>query len=530
MRQFIQKNVISLAIAIVAMLILISGGWSFYNRQVMVKALELRKQVEAVKYESQQILETIKEIDISSRGFAHMHEDRFLYYSIADAKRSEKTAFTRLDSLMHLQGYSDLVAFKAVQKEMDAYIDMYAQMIGLIREKNLDGYKALLNEDRGDQFVTVYGNFANKLLAYQDQLNQQAQQEYEAALARNSFIQVLLMLVGLPTLGLVFHRLKQEALNRQSLLLNLARNNAHYLFDSGQTQEKGETKSVLDNSIENLKKAAEFITQLSEGNYQVEWPELNQENQSRNENNLVGKLVRMREQMKKVKLEDEKRLWTTEGLSTLSEIIRSNQHSVQDLSERTLTFLVKYLQAQQGGLFQLQKPEGGEAFLEMIACYAFDRKKYREKRVEIGQGIVGQTYLEAEPTILTRLPSQYTTITSGLGGDTPTSLLVVPLKYNNKVEAIIEIASFLNYDTYQVAFLEKAGEFIASAIASAHANKSTSALLQQLQHQTEEMRAQEEEMRQNMEELEATQEEMRRKEQQYLEQIAQLESRTSKVI
>ena len=139
MQQFIQKNFIWLAIAIVAMLILTSGGWSFYNRQVMVKALELRKQVEAVKHESQQLLETIKEIDISSRGFAHIQEDRFLYYPVAQARGSEKATFARIDSLLQLQGYSDPIDVQAVQKEMDADIDMYEQMIALIREKHLDG-------------------------------------------------------------------------------------------------------------------------------------------------------------------------------------------------------------------------------------------------------------------------------------------------------------------------------------------------------------------------------------------------------
>jgi transcriptional regulator with GAF, ATPase, and Fis domain len=303
------------------------------------------------------------------------------------------------------------------------------------------------------------------------------------------------------------------------LINNLQENNQRYLFNPGKAAQQDQEKHVLEYSIENLKKAADFINQISEGNYQVDWQELNEENRSLNKDNLVGKLIGMREQMKKVKQEDEKRLWTTEGINQFSENIRKHQHSLQDLCYQSVVFLVKYLRAQQGGLFIHQAEEGGDAYLELAACYAFDRKKFVEKRIEIGHGILGQTYLEAETVLLTELPQKYTTITSGLGEATPTCLLVVPMKYNDKVQAILEIAGFHIYEPHEIAFIEKAGEFIASAIAAAQSTEMTQTLLAQFQEQAEQMRAQEEEMRQNMEELVATQEEMHRKEQEYLAMI-----------
>jgi len=524
MKQFIQKNFIPLAIAVMAVLILISVGVSSYNNQVMVNALALRKQAEVVKHETQQILEIIKEIDISGRGFAIMQEERFLYYGIDLARENRKITFSKLDSLFTLQGYSDPFAFKAVQQEMDSYIDMYEQMILHIKQDSLEGYKGLLGQDRGDHFVAVFSEFSKKLLAYEDTLNQQADKEYQAAMLRNTVIQVLLVLIGLPTLGLVFYTLRREARNRQALLTKLEKNNQQYLFNAGTTHPHHQGEQVLEQSIENLKKAANFVNDISEGNYQAEWQGLTQENKSLNENNLVGRLLLMREQMKKAKQEDEKRLWATEGISQFSEVIRKHQHSLEDLCYQCLVFLIKYLHAQQGGLFIHRAEEGSAAYLELAACYAFDRKKYIQKRIEMGQGILGQTFLEAETLLLTELPQHYTSITSGLGDATPACLLIVPMKYNEKVQAIIEITSFHKYEPHEITFIEKAGEFVASAIAAAQSNEITQSLLAQFKEQTEQMRAQEEEMRQNMEELEATQEEMRRNEQALEKRLQQVQT------
>lgn len=98
-----------------------------------------------------------------------------------------------------------------------------------------------------------------------------------------------------------------------------------------------------------------------------------------------------------------------------------------------------------------------------------------------------------------------------MGEATPACLLIVPMKYNERTEAIIELASLEKFEDYQVAFIEKAGEFVASALQSVRTTEKMQNLLDASQHQAEEMRSTEEEMRQNLEELQATQEEMVRK-------------------
>ncbi len=127
-----------------------------------------------------------------------------------------------------------------------------------------------------------------------------------------------------------------------------------------------------------------------------------------------------------------------------------------------------------------------------------------------GEGLVGQCYLEKDIIYLTEIPENYIRIKSGLGDANPRTIVITPIKRDNDLEGVMELASFNKLEAYEVDFLKEAGESIAVALNTAKVNDRTKILYEESQQQAEEMRAQEEEMRQNMEELSATQEEMNR--------------------
>lgn len=264
----------------------------------------------------------------------------------------------------------------------------------------------------------------------------------------------------------------------------------------------------------NLKKASDFALEIGEGRFEHEFQP------SGDKDALGNALVQMRDKLQAVAIEDKKRNWATKGMADLGEILRSNEN-FEELHHAIIVFLIKYLDANQGAIFQVEEDENENETLKMMACYAYGRQKFLEKEVKPGEGLVGQVYLEKKSTLLNEIPEDYVNITSGLGGTKPKSVLICPIMANETVNGIIEIASFKSFEEYQIDFLEKIGEQMASVISNIKVNIQTSYLLQESQEQAEEMRAQEEEMRQNVEELEATQEEMARKE---LEISAQLEA------
>lgn len=226
--------------------------------------------------------------------------------------------------------------------------------------------------------------------------------------------------------------------------------------------------------------------------------------------NLKDSLNRSKEEQARRKKEDDQRNWVSGGLARFSEILRKDNDSMEELSYNIISNLVKYLNANQGGVFVLSEGETMLPHFEQTACYAYDRRKYADKKVEWGEGLIGTCALEKQTVYLTELPDSYMEITSGLGKANPKCLLIVPLQINQEVHGVIEVASFHAFEKYQIEFVEKVAESIASTLSNVKTNIKTSRLLKETQEQAQILASQEEQMRQNMEELQATQEEAAR--------------------
>lgn len=278
-----------------------------------------------------------------------------------------------------------------------------------------------------------------------------------------------------------------------------------FRLQRGNDQMEEQNTLKLQEESERVNTLTTFIEAVSAGNYAIE---LQRKSES---DNLINTLITMRDKLMKNADDDRKRNWSTSGLAQIGEILRSSTSNSTELYDNIIKFVVKYTKSNQGGLFILNEDNEDAKYLELTACYAFERKKYLTKKVEIGAGLVGQCFLEGERVYLTEVPSDYISITSGLGGANPNALLIVPLKVNDKIYGALELASFNKFQDFEIELVEKLAESIASTISNVRVNDTTRLLLERTQQQAEEMKSQEEEIRQNMEELEATQEEMRRK-------------------
>ncbi len=145
--------------------------------------------------------------------------------------------------------------------------------------------------------------------------------------------------------------------------------------------------------------ATNFVREIEKGNLDASIGE----NKSSSE--LTDSLVAMRDQMKKFSKEEQERSWVNEGMAKFVDILRSRENeNLQTLADNVIRNLIRYLGANQGGIFLLNDEEASDTFLELVACYAYDRKKFLQKRVEIGEGIVGQVVLEKRSIYMTKVP------------------------------------------------------------------------------------------------------------------------------
>ena len=101
------------------------------------------------------------------------------------------------------------------------------------------------------------------------------------------------------------------------------------------------------------------------------------------------------EKTNKAQEQEKLRIWESEGIAKFGEILRVYDSS-EDIYDKLISELVKYMDTNQGG-FYLVKEEKDEKYLELIGCYAFQRKKFLSKKIAPGEGLVGQAYLEKLP-------------------------------------------------------------------------------------------------------------------------------------
>ena len=275
--------------------------------------------------------------------------------------------------------------------------------------------------------------------------------------------------------------------------------------------EMEEIAGSLNVLVDGLSRTAKFAQEIGNGN-------LNANHQLLGEKDVLGisleemrsSLIKANEQEEERKKEEEKNRWANQGYANFAELLRFNNDNIKELSFSIVSNLVKYLGINQGGMFILNEDNDSDRYLEMTACFAYNRRKMMERRFDIGEGLVGRCFVEGETIYLLEIPETYISITSGLGDTNPRCLLLVPLRVNNEINGVIELASLAPIDDYKVKFVEKIAESIASTLSSVRVNIHTAELLEQTRQQAEEMAAQEEEMRQNLEELQSTQEEMAR--------------------
>ena len=267
----------------------------------------------------------------------------------------------------------------------------------------------------------------------------------------------------------------------------------------------------LNQVVDGMRKSETFALGIGKGDFESNFHTLGSKDR------LGEALIKMRDSLvesqkieAKRKEEEELRNWATEGIAKFGDILRKDLDNMKSLGYNIMSNLIDYLKVNQGALFVINDDDENDIYYSMVTAIAYGRDKYMKKDIRVGEGLVGRCIYERKTIYLTEVPEDYVKITSGLGTANPRCILIVPCILNDEMFGVIEIASFNELKPYEIEFVEKLGESIASTVSSVKVTEKTSKLLKASQLQREDLSSQEEELRQNLEEMQATQEDLRR--------------------
>ncbi|MER5832664.1 HAMP domain-containing protein [Streptomyces sp. NPDC002130] len=196
--------------------------------------------------------------------------------------------------------------------------------------------------------------------------------------------------------------------------------------------------------------------------------------------------------------------WLESNLARLAALMQGHRDlmEVADLILRELTPLVN---AQYGAFYLADPEEDGATVptkgLAFIAGYG----AAQDATVETGglpvHGLVAQAAREKKRILVEGAPPDYIKINSGLGEAAPTTIVIIPILFEDKLLGVIELASFSRFSDVHLAFFDQFVNTIGVAINTIIANSRTESLLgesqrlaMQLQERSDELQKQQGEL------------------------------------
>jgi putative methionine-R-sulfoxide reductase with GAF domain len=165
-------------------------------------------------------------------------------------------------------------------------------------------------------------------------------------------------------------------------------------------------------------------------------------------------------ELEKFKVKQEQLNWVNDGLNELIELMREGRRNMKKLAEILLPVIVKKVDANIGAMYIYYNKDGEEK-LRLISRYGSEKV---EESIYLGEGLIGQTFVDGKNRYISDLPKDYLTIASGLGDSKPQSLAVLPMKIDQLVIGVIELASFGEFTDAHKQFLERALENVSSQL------------------------------------------------------------------
>lgn len=131
----------------------------------------------------------------------------------------------------------------------------------------------------------------------------------------------------------------------------------------------------------------------------------------------------------------------------LAELVDSAENE-EEIFTKALSLVCHHLEASQAAAYRTKRTEE-YSYIELFASFAYHAPEGEEVTYRFGEGLAGQVAKQGECVVIDAVPEGYLEILSGLGKASPTHLILLPIKHNDQVVGVVEIASFIEFSAQQ---------------------------------------------------------------------------------
>ncbi len=247
-----------------------------------------------------------------------------------------------------------------------------------------------------------------------------------------------------------------------------------------------------------LYRIRDSVNQLAEGKLDQPVPCIDYHNE-------IGELARDIEVLRMEARQMEIQRWMKSNIAEISGELQQVT-SFTELSQKFLSRLAPLVKLGHG-VFYIYEEDHKR--LRLLGSYAYRERKNLDQYFSLGQGLVGQCGMEMAPIIITEPPEDYVRIGSSLGEGVPRSIAVLPVIRNDRLLAVLELATFDHFGENEQALLDSLMPILAMSLEILERNAKTQQLLVETQRQAENMEKQAARLEEQTVEMEAQQQEIK---------------------
>jgi HAMP domain-containing protein/signal transduction histidine kinase/DNA-binding response OmpR family regulator len=231
--------------------------------------------------------------------------------------------------------------------------------------------------------------------------------------------------------------------------------------------------------------------------------------------------------LKEQTLKNAEQDWLKTNLARFSRMLQG-ERDLATVSNLIMSELAPLVNAQYG-VFYISKRDEDEVKLELVASYGAESPQQLKQEFELREGLIGQAAADRRPILLKEVPPDFIRIGSGLGHGKPANVSILPALFEDEVKAVIELASFNDFNETHQTFLDQLMESVGIVLNTIAATMRTEGLLKQSQLLTQELQARQTELTTKQEELHATNEELQEKAQLLENEKKQVEAKNLEI-